>query len=180
MRLRAAGRWPPSIDVAAVKLLNAASCGKSLRDSCGTVRREFGGFQAAGITTDDPPQPALNTATSNSALTCSSWQSWQDTTSIPGNRRISAVASGDHSLAVTAFQRRGRVSDDLGSNEMERGGHRAILRRASCHLLRGKTAISEECVRNLLSAGPDAGATRGTLQRSLSMPRSTAAERSSP
>lgn len=59
---------------------------------------------------------------------------------------------GDYTLAVTAFQVRGRVFDDVVCNEIVEGGHSAILRRASCHLLRDKTAISEEFVRNLLSA----------------------------
>jgi hypothetical protein len=85
----------------------------------------------------------------------------------PGEPPDFSSCFGDHSLAVTAFQIRGRVFDDEGSNEIGRGGHNAILRRTSCHLLRGKTAISEEFVRNLPSAGPYAGATRGTLQRSL-------------
>jgi hypothetical protein len=78
----------------------------------------------------------------------------------PGEPPDFSSCFGDHSLALTAFQIRGRVFEDVGSNEMGRGGHRAILRRASCHLLRGKTAISEEFVRNLLSDGPDAGACR--------------------
>jgi hypothetical protein len=78
----------------------------------------------------------------------------------PGEPPDFSSCFGDHSLAVTAFQIRGRVSDDVGFNEMGGGRHRAILRRASCRLLRGKTAISEEFARNLLSAGPDAQAYR--------------------
>jgi hypothetical protein len=94
----------------------------------------------------------------------------------PGEPPDFSSCFGDHSLAVTAFQIRGRVFDD----EIRGGRHKTTLRRASYHLLRGKPAISEEFVRNLLSAGLDAGATRGTLQRSLNMPRSTAAESALP
>ena len=67
----------------------------------------------------------------------------------PGEPPDFSSRFGDHSLAVTAFQIRRRIFDD----EMTRGGHKTTLRRASYHLLRGKPAISEEFVRNLLSAG---------------------------
>ena len=59
---------------------------------------------------------------------------------------------GDHSLAKTAFQIRGRVFDGMGCDEIGEIEHGAIIRHASCHLLRGKLAISQGSVRNLLSA----------------------------
>lgn len=73
----------------------------------------------------------------------------------PGELPDYSSCFGDYPLAVTAFQIRGRVIDDVVYNLIGEGGHSAILRRASCHLLRGKTGIFEEFVRNLLrSATP--------------------------
>lgn len=59
---------------------------------------------------------------------------------------------GDHSLAKTAFQIRGRVFDDTGCDQIGEIKHGPIIRRPSCHLLRGKLTISQGSVRNLLSA----------------------------
>ena len=59
---------------------------------------------------------------------------------------------GDHSLAKTAFQIRGRVFDGMGCDQIGEIEHGPIIRHASCHLLRGKLAISQGSVRNLLSA----------------------------
>ena len=73
----------------------------------------------------------------------------------PGELPDYSSCFGDYPLAVTAFQIRGRVIDDVVYNQIREGGHNAILRRASCHLLRGKTGLFEEFVRNLLrSATP--------------------------
>jgi hypothetical protein len=55
-------------------------------------------------------------------------------------------------LAKTAFQIRGRVFDDMGCDQIGEIEHGPIIRRPSCHLLRGKLAISQGSVRNLLSA----------------------------
>ena len=82
----------------------------------------------------------------------------------PGEPPDFSSCFGDRSLAVTAFQIRGRVFDDVGCNEMGRCGHRAILRRASCHPLRGKRAISEEFVENLLSGTPCASGLQEPLK----------------
>lgn len=82
----------------------------------------------------------------------------------PGEPPDFSSCFGDRSLAVTAFQIRGRVFDDVGCNEMGRCGHRAILRRASCHPLRGKRAISEEFVENLLSGAPCASGLQESLK----------------
>lgn len=59
---------------------------------------------------------------------------------------------GDHSLAKTAFQIRGRGFDGMGCDQIGEIEHGPIIRHASCHLLRGKLAISQGSVRNLLSA----------------------------
>lgn len=93
----------------------------------------------------------------------------------PGEPPDLSICFGDHSLAETAFQIRGRLFDDVGCDETGGGGHRAILRRASCHLLRSKTAISEESVRNLVRAATFAAPVlnRGVpmVERSPSMVR---------
>ncbi len=73
----------------------------------------------------------------------------------PGKPPNFSSCVGDHALAVTAFQIRGSGLADGVSNEMERGGHDSIIRCAPCRLLRGKVAIYEELVRNLLSVGAE-------------------------